>query len=95
VFGGGDGSLTTAASRLGHRDTALYASPGPTLGQVLAGPRRSRADSRLLSTDRLRVATDPPLPLDLDGEVRATTPVHTTLLPQALRVMVPPSFVDT
>ena len=81
------------AYRLG--DASRLRVTGQTLGQVLAGPRRSRADSRFLSTDRLRVATDPPLPLDLDGEVRATTPVHITLLPQALRVMVPPSFVDT
>jgi diacylglycerol kinase (ATP) len=79
--------------RLG--DASRLRVTGQTLGQVLLGPRRSRADSRFLSTDQLRVATDPPLPLDLDGEVRATTPVRITMLPQALRVLVPPSFVDT
>jgi diacylglycerol kinase family enzyme len=58
IFGGGDGSLTAAAARLAHRDTALGM-----------------------------------LPLDLDGEVRGRTPVRITLLPQALRVLVPDGFV--
>jgi diacylglycerol kinase family enzyme len=30
----------------------------------------------------------------LDGEVRGTTPVRASLLPSALRVLVPPTFPD-
>jgi diacylglycerol kinase family enzyme len=81
------------AYRLG--DASRLRVTGQTLGQVLLGPRRSHADGRFLSTGQLQVATDPPLPLDLDGEVRATTPVRITLLPQALRVLVPSGFADT
>jgi diacylglycerol kinase (ATP) len=80
------------AYRLG--DASRLHLTGQTLGQVLFGPRRSRTDGRFLSTRELRVVTDPPLPLDLDGEVCAT-PVGITLLPQALRVLVPSTFVDT
>lgn len=79
--------------RLG--DASRLHLTGQTLAQVLAGPRRLLTDDRYLSTRQLSVATDPPLPLDLDGEVRGTTPVHITLLPQALRVLVPSAFVDT
>jgi diacylglycerol kinase family enzyme len=79
----------------GLGDASRLHLTGQTLGQVLAGPRRWRADQRYLSTRELRVATDPPLPLDLDGEVCGTTPVGITLLPQALRVLVPSTFVDT
>ena len=35
------------------------------------------------------------LPLDVDGEVHGRTPVRIRLLPNALRVLVGPSFVDT
>ena len=68
---------------------------GQTLDQVLRGPRRALAAGPYLTAGELQLATDPPLPLDLDGEVRGTTPVRVTLLPQALRVLVPPAFVDT
>ncbi len=46
-------------------------------------------------TREVWVDTDPALALDLDGEVRGTTPVRIVLLPQALRVLVPPTFADT
>jgi len=46
-------------------------------------------------TRELWIETDPPLPVDLDGEVRGTTPVRVALLPEALRVLVPPAFADT
>jgi diacylglycerol kinase (ATP) len=68
---------------------------GQTVGQALVGPRRLLAAGPYVTTRELQVATDPPLALDLDGEVRGTTPVGITVLPNALRVLVPPSFVDT
>jgi diacylglycerol kinase (ATP) len=79
--------------RLG--DASRLRVTGQTLGQVLFGPRRPLSAGPYLATRELWVATDPPLPLDLDGEVRGTTPVRITLLQQALRVLVPPTFVDT
>jgi diacylglycerol kinase (ATP) len=65
-----------------------------TVAQALVGPRRLLAAGPYLTTRELRVETDPPLSLDLDGEVRGTTPVGITVLPDALRVLVPPTFVD-
>ncbi|BCB88470.1 diacylglycerol/lipid kinase family protein [Phytohabitans suffuscus] len=65
-----------------------------SLRQALAGHRRATAPP-FLATDDLLVETDPELPLDVDGEVHGRTPVRIRLLPNALRVMVGPSFVDT
>jgi diacylglycerol kinase family enzyme len=39
--------------------------------------------------------TDPPLPLDIDGEISGQTPARITLAPNALRVMTGPGFPDT
>lgn len=66
-----------------------------TLDQVVRGSRRPLDAGPYLAARELWLATDPPRPLDLDGEVRGTTPVHIGLLPNALRVLVPPSFLDT
>ena len=68
---------------------------GEMVRQLLVGPRRPLAAGRFVTTREVWVDTDPSLPLDLDGEVRGRTPVRITLLPQALRVLVPPGFVDT
>lgn len=68
---------------------------GQTIRQVVMGPRRPLAEGPFVVTREVWVDTDPPLPLDLDGEVRGTTPVRITLLPGALRVLVPRSFADT
>jgi len=48
-----------------------------------------------LAVSELWLDTDPPLPLDVDGEIRARTPTQINLAPQALRVMVAPDFPDT
>jgi diacylglycerol kinase family enzyme len=79
--------------RLG--DASRLRVSGQTLDQLLFGPRRLLATGPYLAARELRVATDPLLPLDLDGEVRGSTPVSITLLPEALRVLLPPTFVDT
>ena len=51
--------------------------------------------SAFLAVSELWLDTDPPLPLDVDGEIRAQTPARITLAPLALRVMVAPGFHDT
>ena len=79
--------------RLG--DASRLRVTGQTLDQVLRGPGRPLDAGPYLTARELWVATDPPRPLDLDGEVRGTTPVHISVLPNALRVLVPPSFLDT
>lgn len=42
-----------------------------------------------------RVTTDRPIDLDVDGEVRGTTPATIEVAAQSLHVMVPQSFIDT
>jgi diacylglycerol kinase (ATP) len=79
--------------RLG--DASRLRVSGQTLNQVLLGPRRSLAAGPYVTAAELLVETDPPLPLDLDGEVTGRTPARITLLPEALRVLVPQAFVDT
>jgi diacylglycerol kinase (ATP) len=65
-----------------------------SLRQAFAGRRRPTAPP-FLATDDLLVETDPPLPLDVDGEVHGQTPIRVRLLPNALRALAGPSFVDS
>jgi hypothetical protein len=73
--------------RLGDAD-CLHVT-AQTARQVVMGPRRPLFHGLFVTTREVWVDTDPPLALDLDGEVRGRTPVRMTLLPQALRVLVP------
>ncbi len=75
-------------TRRGHLITA-------TLRHALFGGRRALAEPVFLAVDDLWLHTDPPLPLDIDGEIRGHTPTRITLAPEALRVMVAPDFPDT
>ena len=68
---------------------------GATIRHALLGARRTWAEPAFLATSDLWLDTDPPLPLDIDGEVRGQTPVRITLAANALRVMVAPAFPDT
>jgi YegS/Rv2252/BmrU family lipid kinase len=79
--------------RLG--DESRHRLAGATLRHVLAGHRRSLDEDAFIKTRDVHVETDPPLPVDVDGEVRGRTPVQVTLLPNALRVVVPQDFIDT
>jgi len=66
-----------------------------TLRHVARGARRTWAEPAFLAVSELVLETDPPLPLDIDGEIRGHTPTRITLAPEALRVMVPRHFADT
>jgi diacylglycerol kinase (ATP) len=66
-----------------------------TVRQAVLGPYRPLARTQFLTADRLWLETDPPLDLDIDGEIRGRTPVQIRLEANALRVMVSPSFEDT
>jgi diacylglycerol kinase (ATP) len=59
-----------------------------TLWHVARGARRTWAEPAFLAVSELRLETDPPLPLDVDGEIRGHTPARIALAPEALRVMV-------
>ncbi len=66
-----------------------------TVRHAVLGARRTLQEPAFLAVRELWLDTDPPLPLDVDGEIRGHTPVRITLAAQALRVMVEPSFNDT
>jgi diacylglycerol kinase (ATP) len=66
-----------------------------TVRQAVLGPYRPLARTPFRTADRLSLETDPPLDLDIDGEIRGRTPVEINLEANALRVMVGPAFADT
>ncbi|HEY5988300.1 MAG TPA: diacylglycerol kinase, partial [Streptosporangiaceae bacterium] len=66
-----------------------------TLRHALGGAHRTMTEPAFLAVSELWLETDPPLPLDVDGEVRGRTPARIALAPEALRVMVSPDFPDT
>ena len=66
-----------------------------TLRHAARGARRTWAEPAFLAVSELRLETDPPLPLDVDGEIRGHTPARIALAPETLRVMVDRGFPDT
>jgi YegS/Rv2252/BmrU family lipid kinase len=79
--------------RLG--DEWRYRLAGAMLRHVLTGHRRTLTEDEFVTTREVYVETDPPMAVDVDGEIRGFTPVRVKLLPNALRVLVPQDFVDT
>ena len=62
--------------------------------QTVTGPRRPLAHSPFLTARHVWLHTDPPMDLDVDGEIRGRTPAQITLEANALRVMVSTDFPD-
>jgi diacylglycerol kinase (ATP) len=81
------------AYRLGDAGRASLITA--TLGHVARGARRTWAEPAFLAVSELWLETDPPLPLDVDGEIAGCTPVRIALAPEALQVMVHRDFPDT
>lgn len=67
---------------------------GSAVRHALTGARLSMEDEPFLTTGDLHLETDPALPLDVDGEIRGSTPVRIHIRPNALRVIVPQDFID-
>ncbi|HEX5300644.1 MAG TPA: diacylglycerol kinase family protein [Streptosporangiaceae bacterium] len=87
-----DDRLLLAYSLGGGSRPALI---GATARHALTGARRTQAEPAFLATRELWLRTEPPLPLDIDGEIQGETPARITLAPNALRVVVDPGFPDT
>ncbi|MFC6084500.1 diacylglycerol/lipid kinase family protein [Sphaerisporangium aureirubrum] len=66
-----------------------------TLVRATTGRWRSLAGGPFVTGAEMLIETDPPLPADVDGEVRLRTPLTIRTEPNGLRVMVPPDFLDT
>jgi diacylglycerol kinase (ATP) len=73
----------------GHARRRLLAA---TVRHVATGRRRTLKETQFLATNQLRLETDPVLPIDVDGELCARTPVDICVDPKALRVMVAENF---
>lgn len=59
---------------------------------VLLSGSVSLSDVELLRVRSLSVQSDEPIPFQLDGELAGTTPVEFSVVPRALRVIVPKDF---
>ncbi|KAB2345145.1 diacylglycerol/lipid kinase family protein [Actinomadura rudentiformis] len=81
-----------AVYRLGDERRIRLASA--TARHMLTGQWRSLDEDAFLTTDEVHIATEPPMAVDVDGEIRGQTPVTVKLLGNALRVIVPQSFID-
>jgi YegS/Rv2252/BmrU family lipid kinase len=53
------------------------------------------SEAKYFRTREIRIETDPPQYIDVDGEKTTQTPVTVSLAPEALKVLVPSSFQDT
>jgi diacylglycerol kinase (ATP) len=101
--GGGAGRPITGDASADDRLLLVYPLGGPqrhtlisaTLRHAILGARRTLTEPAFLAVSDVWLHTDPPLPLDIDGEIRGGTPARITLAPNALRVMVAPGFPDT
>ncbi len=68
--------------------------PGSPLPGRTPAPRGGRARAEIAQHWRARhitIGTDPPLPVQVDGEMWGTTPISVDVLPRAVRVLTKPS----
>ncbi len=57
--------------------------------QILTGQHVERGIARYWQAKSLRVESEPPVPVQLDGDEWSRTPIEVTVLPYALRVLAP------
>ena len=65
-----------------------------TVRHAVLGPMLSQYAEPFVTTGRLRIETEPPVPVSIDGEVRTRTPVDVAVAPNALHAMVPDGVPD-
>lgn len=60
-----------------------------TLGRLATLQLRKSPYIQRIPARRLEIASDPPVPFQIDGDVALQTPVTVTIVPQAIRIVVP------
>jgi diacylglycerol kinase (ATP) len=61
-----------------------------TMPKIFRGTHLPHPKAELLRGSQVTMDADDPLPIELDGEQPGTTPARFEIVPQALRVRVPP-----
>ncbi len=98
-YGGGMRVAPDARIDDGLFDICLLAEAGRVefvraFPRVFKGTHITHPKVTMLRARTIHIESDPPLPLLIDGEVLGTTPVTFTLLPRALKVLMPASFLS-
>lgn len=59
------------------------------------GRKRTLSDDNFLTTNSVTIQTRPVRKVEIDGEVKMTTPIAVSVATDALKIMVPKSFIDS
>ncbi len=93
-YGGGNAVSPTAG--IDDHTLDIYAIPGARLREHVRiarllkdGSFVERSDVHHATTQRVRLVTDPPMPVNLDGEIATVTPADFTIERNAVHVIVP------
>lgn len=93
-YGGGNAVSPTAG--IDDHTLDIYAIPGAPLREHMRiarllkdGSFVERSDVHHATTQRVRLVTDPPMPVNLDGEIATVTPADFTIERNAVHVVVP------
>ncbi len=95
------GTLISEAAQLDSGELAILLTPGrsrPALlwqwTRAILGLGHPDDGQVVLTGARFTIATDPPLPVSIDGEIRGETPIEAHIARQVIRVMAPMSDPD-
>ena len=64
------------------------------LAGVLTGTHHRFRDVTTMAADIVEISADPPVRIQMDGELRGFSPVRLEVVPDALTLMVPPKFLQ-
>lgn len=99
-FGTVLGELLCFGDEIGHQDGVLdvciysprkYSDALRIFWRMMRGGLGCDRDVRILRGRTIRIETDPPRPMQADGDLIGHTPVDVTVTPNAVRVLVPRS----
>lgn len=100
LYGGDLRLLPNARIDDGLLDLILFTAPAlpaavrnaaflPQMADIVLGRQEQNENIQLRQGRRILLETDPPIPLQMDGDLAGTTPALLTLAPQALLVKAP------